>query len=326
MGAPRLVSETPPGLDALVESDPRSVLFLRPRWLSALARAYPDFRVRYLAAGEPGRLRGVLPLMERRWLGLRETVSLPFGTYGGPLLADPGDGDTARDLAAAFLARARRPFSFRWEMTVADAPPRPAAGLEAVLGRWRRPGRTLTIDLGGGPDAVWEAYEGRARTSVRKSVQSGVTVAVEPGAAALDVLHRLHAAQGRTREVPWHHSRRALDAVAEVLGPEEARVFVARHRGEPVCAALVLSRVGREAIPWVTGARPESRPLNAFHHLMHTAIRDAAARGCRTWNFGASAESDRVERFKTAFGARPKPLLRYFHESAWVPRLRRFKR
>jgi hypothetical protein len=85
----------------------------------------------------------------------------------------------------------------------------------------------------------------------------------------------------------------------------------------------VVTLPGREAHPWITGAVPESRPVEAFQLLMHEAIADAANRGVPLWNFGPSAGRRTVEHFKTAFGGRSQPFLRYHHEAPWVRWARR---
>ncbi len=127
--------------------------------------------------------------------------------------------------------------------------------------------------------------------------------------------------QGRRRPIPWYHAREGLAAVKAVLG-DDARVWLARHEGKTLAAALVLSNPGADAHAWVTGAADTARPVHAFTLLMHEAIVDAARRGQRVWDFGASADDPRVEFFKRAFGGGSKETLRFFHEAAWVPAAR----
>ena len=301
----------------LLTGDPGRVLFLRPLWMRALAQAYPRFRFRYEVLRDGGETVGVLPLVEVPHWGWREVVSLPFGTYGGPVLAPGVSRDGARALVDRFRRRAQGGRTARFEMTLFDPPPEVEAAVEEELGSYRVPAETWLIDLQGGPEALWRGYEGRARTSVRKARKAGVTVAAELGGEAVETLFRLHAAQGESRAVPWHHPRRALETVRDALG-ENARIWVARREGQALCAALVLYNPGLEVHPWVTGASDASRSVNAFSLLMHAAMEDAAGRGFRTWNFGPSAGSQSVSYFKASFGGGPHPLLRVFFEAGWI--------
>jgi hypothetical protein len=240
------------------------------------------------------------------------------------VLATGAGPEVARLLARAYRRLIARARVFRHDLTAIDLPEAVERELDAELGRFRVAASTWFIDLARGPDALWEGYAGRARTAVRKARRSGVTVSVETGPGAVETLHGLHRAQGRTRPVPWHHRREALGAVADGLG-DDGRIWIARRGERAVAAALVVSRPGREAHPWITGAVPESRPVNAFQLLMHEAMTDAARRGIPLWNFGPSAGSEKVEFFKTAFGGRSHPLARYHHEARWVPWARRVR-
>lgn len=322
MPSVRVTTELPPQAMRLLERAGGTLLFHQPRWIEAMRRAYPRFRPAHLLLEEDGSLSGVLPVMEKRAWGLGEVVSSPFGTYGGPILDAGASRDGVRALAKGFLARARRFGIFRFEMTLFDAAPHTREDLVAVLGGFAVPSGTWIIDLGAGEEAVWNGYEGRARTAVRRARELGVAAAVEDGDDAIAALHGLHEGQGRRRPIPWYHAREGLAAVKEVLG-EDARVWLARHEGKPVAGALVLSNPGADVHAWVTGASDAARPVHAFTLLMHEAIADAARRGQRVWDFGASADDPRVEFFKRAFGGGAKETLRFFHEAVWVAPARR---
>jgi hypothetical protein len=311
-----------PRIRDLLDGDPRGLLFLQPRWLDALTRAFPRFRPCHVLAEADGEIAAVLPLVEIRKAGAMEIVSLPFGSYGGPVLAPGADPEAVRPLIREFVRRTHGSRVFRHELTLFEPVEAVARIVEEEMGERRVPTQTWIIDLDRGREALWESYEGRARTAVRKAQKDGVTARIETGPEAVDAFYVVHRAQGKTRPIPWHHRREALGTIADILG-EDAAIWIARHEGRAVCGALVLTRPGCEAHPWVTGALPESRPLNAFPLLMHLAMEHAADRGCRRWNFGPSAGSEKVEYFKTAFGGSPQPILRYHHEAWWVPWARR---
>ena len=64
--------KAPEAWDELRKQDPRASLFLSPRWMTALTRAYPRYRPLYLIAREEGEVRGMIPLVRMTRLGLSQ--------------------------------------------------------------------------------------------------------------------------------------------------------------------------------------------------------------------------------------------------------------
>lgn len=316
-----LTSEPPDGWETLWNADPRATLFLHPRWMRVLTRAFPGHRAGYLAATEAGRLRGLIPLVTVRRLVFNQFLSLPFGAHGGPLLASAADTETAAALARAFRGLAR-PWTLRFEMSVFHPDPSLRDALAPALGDTFQDFRTHLIDLAPGERKLWErAYRRGTRKCVRFAERAGVTVAIENTPEALDTLHRLHENQGRAWIGVIPYSLSVIRTAGEEFG-DAARVFLARKDGRPVAGCLCLEHGDREIHPWVSGALPEAREWRAFHLVIHTALMDAARRGIRTWHFGGSGGIGGVEYFKESFGAVPYPVLRCLHLASWFRRLR----
>lgn len=316
-----LTSTAPPEWEPLWKEDPRATLYLHPRWMKTLVRAFPQYRPRYLTAREDTRLAGLIPLVFLRRLGLNQFLSLPFGAHGGPVLHPQAPPETASRLAGAFFDLGKRWRTMRFEMTLFD-PSRAMRDAAGISGPARvREWSSHLLDLEGGADAVWANYRRGTRKCVRAAERAEVRVDIERSPEALEILHRLHVEQGRAWAGVDPYPLRALAEVLEEM-EDSARVFVARRGERPLAACLCLEHEG-EIHPWVSGAAPEARPVRAFHLLMHTAIFDALNRGFRTWHFGSSGGNPDIEFFKESFGARTVPVLRCWYLAPWVRRLRR---
>jgi hypothetical protein len=212
-------------------------------------------------------------------------------------------------------------------MVVYEPSPHTLHAIEPVLGEDVSEASTLVLDVGAGEEAIWEGYEQQVRRSVRRAARAGVTVR-RCGPEALPAFHAVYAAQARGYTVPWHHSRPALERLVAALGDGVA-FWLASRNDEVVCAQLALERPGRDTHLWISGARAASRPVAAFHFLLHELILDAARRGQREIHFGASLGNRGVEAFKRSFRPAERVLLRVHRQARWVgwiQGLRRFPR
>jgi lipid II:glycine glycyltransferase (peptidoglycan interpeptide bridge formation enzyme) len=218
-------------------------------------------------------------------------------------------------LAQAFRRRVDRAGTVRHELTLFDPQARVRAALEPLLGRHLIETDVPVLDLTPNPEVVWERYDQRLRRSVRRAGQVGVVA--RRGRDGFETFYRLYAAQAREWPLPWHHRRDRLLRMIDALA-ERAEIWVGSYEGDPLCAQLVLVHSDREIHFWLSGARPESRKVAAFHFLLHEIILDASQRGIRACHFGTSLGNPGVERFKLAYGAVPRPLVRYFHQPRWV--------
>lgn len=315
--------EPPAGWESLCDQDARGTMFLHPRWMNAITRAYPVFRPTYLVAREGTQLLGLIPLVRVVRLGVEQFISMPFGSHGGPLLAPGVDPEVAAQLAEGFRALGMGWRTMRFEMSVFDPPLVLREAMRPALGSSFRDFRTHIVDLTPGFDELWEnGYRRSTRKCVRAARRAGVEVRVEEPGVALDVLHHLHSTQSQEWMGIHPHSREALESMIESYR-EDARIYVARLGEKPLAACLFLHHQGKEVHPWVSGAAPEGRESRAFHLLIHDAMRDACAGGFSFWNFGGSGGNPDIEFFKESFAASPRPVLRCFHMPGWARRLRK---
>lgn len=173
---------------------------------------------------------------------------------------------------------------------------------------------TYVLDLSGGFDDVWKnRFRGNVRTGVRKAERSEIDVEIDRSGRYLGIFYDLYtksierwsgmmhvplwfAKWTATRATP----RSALDLAAKHFG-ENCTTWVARSKGEPVAAIIVL-QTGQYATYW-KGAMNKSlaSPLRANHLLHKLAIEQACRDGCRFYDMGRAEGS--LATFKETLGA-----------------------
>jgi CelD/BcsL family acetyltransferase involved in cellulose biosynthesis len=310
----------------LIAGDPDATIFHEPEFLAAMLAVYPEFRPYHLYwTDTTGRLLGALPTVRVARTGMAQILSLPFGSYGTPLVA-AAPGDTPARIRAALVD------AWKGEATAAGVvrahfvPYAPETG-DPARGRlpedWRRGERTHVIPLTEGFDAIWFGrYDKENRTAARKAVKAGVVVAEDPdGAEVLDALYRRQA-----REWTGHALYRygLFRELLDRLG-DRARVWVARQDTTPVFAVMAFYHKG-VVTPWVSGAAPEARASAAGNLIHKVIIEDGCRRGYSSYNFGGSGGVAGIEAFKVAFGGEPVDYHSWFRESPWFGRIRLARR
>lgn len=329
---------------ALIAADPDATIFHEPAFLDVLIQAYPEFRPHHLVARDAaGRILGALPGIAIERPGLSQLLSLPFGSYGTPLVAagagrgeshpvgnrglglvgpEAGHAGIRGSLVDRWLVEASRAGVVRAQLV----PYSPGHG-DPARGRlpdaWRRGERTHLIPLTEGFEAIWfHRYDKENRTAARKAVRAGVLVAEEEGGAV--VLEELYRRQAREWTGHALYRYGLFRELADRLR-DKARIWVARHNDAPVFAVMAFYHKG-VVTPWVSGASPLARSLSAGNLIHKVIIEDGCLRGYHTYNFGGSGGVGGIEAFKVAFGGEPVDYDSWFHEAPWFGRLRQVRR
>ena len=209
---------------------------------------WPRARVLYFTARRGERLAGGVCVAASVRLGLTWARSLPFGTYGGPLVtADDPDPASVR----AALARAFEEWLSAERVAggeVVHAVLSPQAGDTGPDPAWRAlaigitTGQTHVIDLAPGAAAIIAGLHRESRRVLRQAERSGVTI--EEDVEALPAVHRLYL--GQAKSWPGHRPYPLAFLEALVRHPSRfARVLVARRAGSVEAGILVLSGGGR---------------------------------------------------------------------------------
>jgi FemAB-related protein (PEP-CTERM system-associated) len=270
--------------DAYVRTSPDAHFGQLVAWKEVVERGYrcPG---RFWIAVEGDRVRGVLPLFERRG---RDLFSAPGG-----LLAD--SPDVAEQLLAPAREHVRR-HGLQW--------------LELRDQRRAWPGLatndehcTLVLELAATPEAQWKTFDAKLRNQIRKGEKAGFEA--RWGRDQMEAFHRVMLENLRDLGTPMR-GRGYYQLVLERLG-EAADLLVIRLAGAPAGAMLTVQLDETWSDPWASSLR------RFFVHcpnqvLYWLALQRAIARGIKRFDMGRSQWNSGTFRFKQQWGARPVPL------------------
>jgi len=313
-GQPTVTSPAPRAVwQSLIQSDADAVVSQSLAWRDAICGAGRYQDVSRLYEFPSGR-SVILPLARHRrglpWLAVAASWPGAWGV-GGPISQG---GRTNAPEAAAVLA---------------DAAQGGGLGVKIQLrynadGAWLREAGQfqvedhgfLVLDLAGGFGHVWQhRFRSTARTAVRKAERSDIDVDVGRSGRLLSEFCGLYDKSIRRwagmqheplRLTRWRTMRetspRMLASAARSFGQDFA-TWVARSRGEPVAAIIVL-RSGGQAKYWRGAMDKElAAPLRANELLHRLAIEEACRDGYRFYDMGFARPGSHLAEFKKKLGA-----------------------
>lgn len=286
--------------DAFVSGQAESAGYHEWAWRQVFERAF-GHECLYLVAREHGRIAGILPLVEiRSWIFGRTLTSLPFVNFGGVLSASDAVAKALADEAGR-LARDRscRHVELRHiARRFADLP-------------CKQHKVTMRLALEGGPQAMWDRIDRKARNQVRKAQKSDLSV-VRGGVELLPEFYRVFARNMRDLGTPVY-SKSLFEQVLAAF-PDRARLIVVRLKDAPIAAGFTYRTRGMIEIPWASSIR-DFNNLCPNHLLYWHAIETAAAEGLEVFDFGRSTPDEGTFKFKEQWGAAPLAL----HWEYWLP-------
>jgi len=271
----------------------------------------------FLVEWEPGLSRPLLVLCRKIAPGVRMAYA-PLGPEPPDGLGAPPGG------AAAEIARGIRPHLPPDVAFVRFDPPwsGPDGGFpEGLPPPFRRaaadvqPPDTVVVDLSPSPEDILAAMKPKWRYNIGLAEKRGVSVDPSPDSGAglrsgLGAFHGLLAETARRDGISMH-GLEYYEALFGAYGGEpqqSVRLYVARHGGERLAAAVVLFR-GEEATYLYGASSNDRRNLMAPYALQWRAMRDAKEAGCLRYDlFGIPPDENPdhpmagLYRFKTGFG------------------------
>jgi FemAB-related protein (PEP-CTERM system-associated) len=279
---------------------PSACIYHDARWKTVIEETYRHI-CHYLIALRADRPVGILPMVEirSRWFG-HFMVSLPFVTYGGIAAEDDG----AALALAEEAARRCRDAGGRW----LELRPRDSAHLG-----WpsRHHKVALATDVSEGADALWSRLSSRLRGKVRKAERSGASIEVS-GPEAAGEFYRVFARNMRDLGTPVYPFR-FFQSVGRHFS-DRTRLFLVRHSGRVVAAALGLEDGHTLQLPWIcSDYRYSGNYANEF--LYWSVLHWAARQGFRSVDFGRSTAGSGNHRFKKQWNPEEIPLTWYY----WTP-------
>jgi FemAB-related protein (PEP-CTERM system-associated) len=262
-----------------------------------------------LAARRNGEIVGLLPLVhvEHRMFG-RILCSMPFVNFGGPCAVDEETSEA--------LVRTAMDATYEQRDDYLELRCCRAMNLDLPVTTHKI---SMTIRLAADATELWDAFTHSHRKNVRRAYKNDLSV--ESGSLdRLSAFYDVMEEAWRSHGTPLY-SRDYFENVLSTL-QDRARVFICLHRRQPVAAAMTGYFNGAVEGLWA-GGRPEARPLNANYVLYWEMIRDACARGARTFHLGRSTAQSGSEDFKARWNAVATQLYWYYFrpDGGELPRL-----
>ncbi len=298
----------------LVREDSRATFFQTSEWSGLLSGTVRGMRSSYLTGSVDGELVCGLPLVRIGKAGFGVLASMPYGTFGGPVIGHGAPPDAVRDLVSAFARLAASPL-------VA------AAHLVDFAGRLREPppgfhavGEEAQIVRLARPAGIQAGFKPAARNKIRKALIAGVTVRraekesdfLEYGRILADCSRRWG---GRCDFGPAFFRRLSQ------LDPDIVQMWLAEHEGKTIGGDLNFALHGM-IVNWGNVSLESAKQL-APNNLLHaTAMEEGLRAGLALMNLGASAGIEGVDAFKASFGTERVAFSRFTMEKPWYGAVR----
>jgi CelD/BcsL family acetyltransferase involved in cellulose biosynthesis len=305
--------------DELVRASDGGTVFHTSAWAKVWTDEWSGARWEAVVVEEGSRYAGGLAWIARAHGPLETMDSMPYATYGGPLVRrDHSDPVSVRvQLLEAYARRAARKRVLRSQLTwyegqEAELPAVPAP--EAV--------NTHVLELQPDYERVAEGFSPSTRRLVRQADESGLVVgpaeSEEDVRAFVQIAEETVRRRGGKPKPASLYERIRVDLVSQGL----ARFHLVRHENEPVAGSLHLFHEG-VATSWLPVSKESAWPLRPNNYLIASLLETLCAAGYTAYNFGASPkDAAGLIRFKEGWGAKPRPVWIVSRRSALHRRLR----
>jgi CelD/BcsL family acetyltransferase involved in cellulose biosynthesis len=317
--AVRLVPPDAAAWDDLVAASPEATVFHTSAWAGLWTAEWKDARWEALVVRDgDGYAAGIGAIVRRR--GLFETVdSMPFATYGGPIVrrSHPDRSAVRRSLLDAFARRVGRRLTVRSQLTW-------YAGLRDEIPESLPIEETVTHVLTLGPDYARLAagFSPSTRRLVRQADESGLSMRVAESAGDVHTFYEMAAETVRRRGGTPKPVSLYETIFARLVPPGVARYHLVMHENRAVAASLDLFHQG-VATNWLPVSRESSWHLRPNNFLVASILETLCGAGYLEYNFGASPpDATGLIRYKEGWGARPRPVLIAGRRSALHRRMR----
>jgi CelD/BcsL family acetyltransferase involved in cellulose biosynthesis len=304
----------------LLAEDRQSTFFHATDWGRTLERALAGWERFFIVGTAAGRIVAGLPAMRYSKRGFHAVMSMPFGTYGGPIIGDGAPQSACEDLAKRFYQEAQSARTAFAELV--DFPRRLVNG----VGSGFRPveDETQILDLDHSFDELMRGFKQNNRNTIRKAEKTGLSV--RRGRRRDDFL-RYHSILLDCAK-NWGGRLRFDEKFFDVLSAIEdgsVQLWLAEYN-RSVIAGLLNFIHNDTVMNWSNVMLRSSRALSPMNLLHAEAIKDAVNRGYTAYNFGSSAGFKGVDWFKARFGTTRVKYPHYVLQKRWFSLVKRWSR
>jgi len=294
----------------LVREDSRATFFQTSDWSELLSRTVPGMRSSCLTGRVGGELVCGLPFVRIRKGAFGVLASMPYGTFGGPVLGRGAPPGAARHLVSAFARLAASPLVAAAHLVdFAGRIHEPPPGFDVVSEE------TQIIRLAATVEETRGSFRPTARNKIRKAEKEGVRVRRAVTESDFLEYGRMLAVCSRRWGARCDFGPAFFRELA-LLDPDVVVMWLAEHEGRIIAGDLTFTLHDMN-IHWGNVSVEDAKRL-APNNLLHLAtIQEAHRAGLARVNLGASAGIQGVDEFKASFGATRVPYRRYAMEKPW---------
>ena len=305
--------------DGLVAASPGATVFHTSAWAKLWTEEWRGAKWEAIVLRDSSGYSGGIGAIVRRRGIFRTVESMPFGTYGGPIVREghPDPSAVRRLLLEAHAARAARRLVARSMVTW-------YGGIAADFPEGLRPEESIThvLPLSSDYERVAKGFSPSTRRLVRQADESGLSIRAAETPEDLRAFYGIAVETVRRRGgTPKPYS--LYERILKSLVPAGlARYHLVLHEGTAVAASLHLFHEGT-AMSWLPVSRESSWHLRPNNYLIASLLETLCEAGYLEYNFGATPPGAAgLVRFKEGWGARPRPVLTAGRRSALHRRLR----
>jgi CelD/BcsL family acetyltransferase involved in cellulose biosynthesis len=296
----------PAAWESLVAAAKEATVFHTSAWARLWEEEWPDARWEVVAVKEGSGYAAGIPALVRRRGPARVIYSMPYATYGGPIVrrGHPDPAGARRDLLAAWSREARKALTFRSELAW-YAGRREEVPEKLLVAE----GFTHVLPLTGDLDDLWSGFAPSARRLVRQADESGLTIRVIDQEEEVRLFYEIAVETVRRRGgTPKPYSLYAR-IFRKLVPAGLARYHLVRHGDETVAGSLHFFHEG-VAMNWLPVSREARWHLRPNNFLVARVLESLAQAGYLEYDFGASPpDAEGLIRFKEGWGARRRPVL-----------------
>jgi hypothetical protein len=160
-----------------------------------------------------------------------------------------------------------------------------------------------TLDLSGGEDKLFAAFDPAVRRAIRKADRHGLAATVRTDRDAVLAYYRLHVRTRRRHGLPPQPLKYFLNIHAEIIAPGLGSVVLVSKGKEPVAGA-VFFHLGSRALYKFGACDERLQELRANNLAMWTGIRSLSNTGFTSLDFGrTSPHQEGLRKYKIGWGA-----------------------
>ena len=279
-----------------LEKVPSATFFHTPAWLHTLTNSFARFHEGWITIRNGSKLEGFMPYVEIKCGPFRKLWSLPFGTYGDPVVADKR---AERELLDAYLRMASGSMCLDAGMILFRAE-RP---LDLPTGIVQRREECRIIELEG----TFEHYRSNLLSSKRRqlcnrALGEGVEVRTIEDPAGIGKFYEAY----RAESTKWGGVHPYPYALFEELFARRDRslLFLGAYLDGEFLGGHINFFFGEQAQAWQAGLTERAPSYEVSAILIVWAVEEAYRRGMKYFNLGSSGANEGIIFFKESLGGR----------------------